>query len=184
MSSQVNVDTVKMTAGINLPNSVIVQGGVDGSFFPANQIGWGDSTFMNSTFGGSSEGLLSAIEKVITEDEQVIANALNNLNTRTLNTITSYTAADNELSNKIEQKVDKVDGKQLSDENFTSLEKEKLNNTTTVFVGSLAEYNEKYAAGKISVGSLVVILSEDELTNSSSTAVLGKAILGSLLLGK
>lgn len=53
-----------------------------------------------------------------------------------------------------------------------------------LFVGSLAEYNEKYAAGKISVGSLVVILSEDELTNSSSTAVLGKAILGSLLLGK
>lgn len=101
MSSKVNVETVKMTAGINLPNSVIVQGGVDGAFFPANQIGWGDSTFMNSKFGGTSEGLLSAIEHAITEDEQVIANALNNLNTRSLNTVTSYTAADASLSTRI-----------------------------------------------------------------------------------
>jgi hypothetical protein len=184
MSSQVNVETVKMTAGINLPNSVIVQGGVDGAFFPANQIGWGDSTFKNSTFGGTTEGLLSAIESAISNDEKVIADALSNLNTRTLNTITSYTTADTELSNRINEKVDKVEGKQLSDENYTSLEKEKLNNITPIFVGSLTEYNDKYAAGKISVGSLVVILSEDELTNSSTTAVLGKAILGSLLLGK
>jgi hypothetical protein len=101
MSSKVNVETVKITAGINLPNNIIVQGGVDGAFFPANQIGWGESTFMNSTFGGSSEGLLSAIEEAITQDEQVIANALNNLNTRTLNTITSYTAADALLAERI-----------------------------------------------------------------------------------
>lgn len=102
MSSKVNVETVKMTSGINLPNSVIVQGGVDGAFFPANQIGWGDSTFMNSEFGGTSDGLLNRIENVITEDERVIASALTNLNKRTLNTITSYTAADTKLSTRID----------------------------------------------------------------------------------
>ena len=91
MSSKVNVETVKMTSGINLPNSVIVQGGVDGAFFPANQIGWGDSTFMNSEFGGTSDGLLNRIENVITEDERVIASALTNLNKRTLNTIAMIT---------------------------------------------------------------------------------------------
>ena len=102
MSSKVNVETVQMTAGINLPNSVIVQGGVDGAFFPANQIGWGDSTFMDSEFGGTSDGLLNRIENVITEDERVIASALTNLNKRTLNTITSYTAADTKLSSRID----------------------------------------------------------------------------------
>ena len=102
MSSKVNVETVQMTAGINLPNSVIVQGGVDGPFFPANQIGWGDSTFMDSEFGGTSDGLLNRIENVITEDERVIASALTNLNKRTLNTITSYTAADTKLSSRID----------------------------------------------------------------------------------
>ena len=102
MSSKVNVETVKMTSGINLPNSVIVQGGVDGTFFPANQIGWGDSTFMDSEFGGTSDGLLNRIENVITEDERVIASALTNLNKRTLNTITSYTAADTKLSSRID----------------------------------------------------------------------------------
>ena len=79
MSSKVNVETVQMTAGINLPNSVIVQGGVDGPFFPANQIGWGKSTFMNSEFGGTSDGLLNLIENVITEDERVIAKSLTTL---------------------------------------------------------------------------------------------------------
>jgi hypothetical protein len=53
-----------MTSGINLPNSVIVQGGVDGAFFPANQIGWGKSTFAGVEFG-STEGLLNAIETAI-----------------------------------------------------------------------------------------------------------------------
>ena len=64
MSSQVNFSSVGMTAGINLPNSVIVQGGVDGAFFPANQIGWGKSTFAGVEFA-STEGLLNAIETAI-----------------------------------------------------------------------------------------------------------------------
>lgn len=102
MSSRVNVETVKLTAGINLPNTVIVQGGADGAFFPANQIGWGNSTFMNSEFGGTTEGLLNKIENVIVEDEHVIAGALNDLNKRTLNTITSYTTADASLSTRID----------------------------------------------------------------------------------
>ena len=38
----------------------------------------------------------------ITEDERVIASALTNLNKRTLNTITSYTAADTKLSSRID----------------------------------------------------------------------------------
>ena len=64
MSSYVNYSYVGMTSGINLPNSVIVQGGVDGAFFPANQIGWGKSIFAGVEFG-STEGLLNAIEAAI-----------------------------------------------------------------------------------------------------------------------
>jgi hypothetical protein len=65
MSSQVNLTTVGITDGISLANKIIVQGGVDGQFFPANQIGWGKSTFADKEFGGTTHGLLNAIETAI-----------------------------------------------------------------------------------------------------------------------
>ena len=101
MASQVSYSTVGMSDGINISNKMIMQGGVDGAFFPANQIGWGKSTFINTEFGGTTEGLLNAIENKFSQDETVISGALNTLNTRTLDTITSYTAADALLAERI-----------------------------------------------------------------------------------
>ena len=101
MASQVSYSTVGMSDGINISNKMIMQGGVDGAFFAANQIGWGKSTFANTEFGGTTEGLLNAIENKFTQDETVISGALNTLNIRTLDTITSYTAADALLAERI-----------------------------------------------------------------------------------
>lgn len=49
-----------------------------------------------------------------------------------------------------------------------------------IFVGTQTEYDEAYEAGEITVGMLVVIL-DDETTAS---AVLGRAILGKMILGR
>jgi len=52
------------TIGIQLP--ILVNSGADGSYvIAANQIAWGESEFNGYTFGGTSEGLLSAIENAI-----------------------------------------------------------------------------------------------------------------------
>lgn len=53
-----------------------------------------------------------------------------------------------------------------------------------IFIGTQSEYETAYAAGKISVGALVIILGDDETNTSATTAMLGKAIIGTLLLGK
>ena len=51
---------------INLPAGIQVSSGSEGVFaVRAHQIGWGDSTFNGNTFGGTSQGLLSAIESAI-----------------------------------------------------------------------------------------------------------------------
>ena len=48
------------TIGIQLP--ILVNSGADGSYvIAANQIAWGESHFYNETFGGTTEGLLTAI---------------------------------------------------------------------------------------------------------------------------
>lgn len=51
---------------------------------------------------------------------------------------------------------------------------------TKLFVGTQTEYETAYAEGKISVGALVIILDEE----SPESAILGKAFLGTLVLGK
>lgn len=52
------------TIGIQLP--ILVNSGADGSYvIAANQIAWGESHFYNETFGGTTEGLLTAIENTI-----------------------------------------------------------------------------------------------------------------------
>ena len=51
---------------INVDVPITVQNGKDGSFaVAANQIAWGNSEFNGSTFGGTSQGLLTAIENKI-----------------------------------------------------------------------------------------------------------------------
>lgn len=52
-----------------------------------------------------------------------------------------------------------------------------------VFVGTLTEYQEAYAAGKIAVGALVIIMEEGEGTNDA-IALLGTAVLGKMILGQ
>ena len=52
------------TIGIQLP--ILVNSGKDGSYvIAANQIAWGESRFDDNTFGGTTEGLLTAIENKI-----------------------------------------------------------------------------------------------------------------------
>ena len=52
-----------------------------------------------------------------------------------------------------------------------------------VFIGTLAEYQEAYAAGKIAVGALVIIMEEGEDANDT-IALLGTAVLGKMILGQ
>lgn len=51
------------TSGFNLGSPIFVQEGVNGAYaVSANQIAWGDSEFNGYTFGGTTVGLLTAIE--------------------------------------------------------------------------------------------------------------------------
>lgn len=52
-----------------------------------------------------------------------------------------------------------------------------------IFIGTLAEYQEAYAAGKIAVGALVIIMDEGEDANDT-IALLGTAVLGKMILGQ
>lgn len=63
-------------------------------------------------------------------------------------------------------------------ENLASKEYVDEKSDSKVFIGTLAEYQEAYAAGKIAVGALVIIMEED------SIALLGTAVLGKMILGQ
>lgn len=52
-----------------------------------------------------------------------------------------------------------------------------------VFVGTEDEYKVMQDKGAIGIGSLVIILDENEMETSEVTALLGTAILGKMLLG-
>ena len=77
-----------------------------------------------------------------------------------------------------------------SDEEITEFKDNKyyqkqLNDIASrVFIGTQEEYDIAYAEGKVAVGALVVILDENETNSDATTAMLGKAIIGTLLLGK
>lgn len=53
-----------------------------------------------------------------------------------------------------------------------------------VFIGTQEKYDIAYAEGKVALGALVIILDENETNSDATTAMLGKAIIGTLLLGK
>ena len=55
-----------------------------------------------------------------------------------------------------------------------------------IFIGTKLEYNAAYAAGNIAVGTLVCITDDNEDDGEmsfSTTAALGTALLGSMILG-
>ncbi len=61
-----SIGTLNNGLAINVDIPITVQNGKDGSFaVAANQIAWGNSEFNGSTFGGTSQGLLTAIEDKI-----------------------------------------------------------------------------------------------------------------------
>lgn len=53
-----------------------------------------------------------------------------------------------------------------------------------VFIGTQEEYDIACTEGKVAVGALVIILDENEANSDATTAMLGKAIIGTLLLGR
>ena len=57
----------------------------------------------------------------------------------------------------------------------------KAEGTAGVFVGSMEAYNEAYAAGKIPVGTIVII-SEDDVSEDLTSAVLDECILDEMIL--
>lgn len=67
-------------------------------------------------------------------------------------------------------------------ENLASKEYVDEKSDSKVFIGTLAEYQEAYAAGKIAVGALVIIMEEGEDSNDV-IALLGTAMLGKMILG-
>lgn len=51
-----------------------------------------------------------------------------------------------------------------------------------LFVGTKAEYDAAYAEGRIAVKALVIILDDDDDVGVSTSAILGQAILGQMIL--
>lgn len=68
-------------------------------------------------------------------------------------------------------------------ESLASKEYVDEKSNSKVFIGTLAEYQEAYAAGKIAVGALVIIMDEGEDSNDA-IALLGTAVLGKMILGQ
>lgn len=67
-------------------------------------------------------------------------------------------------------------------ESLASKEYVDEKSNSKVFIGTLAEYQEAYAAGKIAVGALVIIMEKGEDANDT-IALLGTAVLGKMILG-
>lgn len=52
--------------GIQFPNRLLIDGGADGSYaINSNQIDWGTSKFNDKEFGGTTDGLLNAIDSTL-----------------------------------------------------------------------------------------------------------------------
>ena len=51
------------------------------------------------------------------------------------------------------------------------------------FEGTRAEYEARYAAGNIAVGTIVIITDEDGASGNGSSSVLGEGVLGEMILG-
>lgn len=59
---------------------------------------------------------------------------------------------------------------------------DKLN--SLIFIGTMKDYEEDYAAGKIAINTLVVITDQNnETTSDATSSILGKGVLGQMILG-
>lgn len=60
--------------GIQFPNRLLIDGGADGSFaINSNQIDWGTSKFNGKEFGGTTDGLLNAIDSTFSSVKDEIS---------------------------------------------------------------------------------------------------------------
>lgn len=65
--AQVKKELIEIT-GLSVNAPLVVDGGANGSYaVAAHQIKWGNSEFNGKTFGGTSYGLLTAIEGAIAD---------------------------------------------------------------------------------------------------------------------
>jgi phosphoenolpyruvate synthase/pyruvate phosphate dikinase len=51
-----------------------------------------------------------------------------------------------------------------------------------IFIGTQSEYDVAYAAGKIAIGAIVVIIDDEENTTGTSSKV-GEGVVGEMILG-
>ena len=107
-----------------------------------------------------------AANTVVIETEITRAKAAEKVNADAISTLdAAYKAADATLNTKIDAKVDKIDGKQLSTEDYTTVEKEKL--------ASLSNYDDTTVKGDIAANT-VAIASEVTRAKDAETALNSK----------
>jgi hypothetical protein len=124
-----------------------------------------DDTIVKADIASNTAAIEAEVERA-TAAEKVNADAISALDTAykaadvTLDTkidaeVTRATNAESELNTKIDTKVDKVDGKQLSTEDYTTVEKEKL--------ASLSNYDDTTVKGDIVANTAAI---EAEVTRA------------------
>lgn len=60
---------------------------------------------------------------------------------------------------------------------------QRITDSNKVFIGTQAEYDNAYSEGRISIGTLVIILDENTGSDVSVPSLLGAGVLGSFILG-
>ena len=131
-----------------------------------------DDTIVKADIASNTEAIEAEVTRAKTA-EKVNADAISALDTAykaadtTLDTkidaeVTRATNAESELNTKIDTKVDKVDGKQLSTEDYTTAEKEKL--------ASLSNYDDTTVKGDIAANT-AAIEAEVERATAAETAL-------------
>lgn len=97
--AQVNKDLIQIT-GLSVNAPLVVDGGANGSYaVAAHQIKWDKSKFNGETFGGTSEGLLTAIETAIANKTVDLSNYTTYSYVTTYAANAASTAASNAVKN-------------------------------------------------------------------------------------
>ena len=99
------------------------------------------------------------------------------VHTHNLSDITDYTVDDTLSSTSINPVQNKVVNEALT----AAREYTDIKTSSLIFVGTYAEYEAANAKEQIPINTLVIII--DDETSSSTTAMLGYAILGKMILG-
>lgn len=176
---------------------VSTTGGGGDSPFDANRY---HIYFGNRKYGESWEGLYDAINSIIEAINQQsieISNkqeVISDLETIRSNAAKGATALQEVPEEYVTETELEGKGYLTSHQDISHLAEktyvdEKITETvqhcdSKVFIGTQEEYDIAYAEGKVAVGALVIILDENEANSDATTAMLGKAIIGTLLLGR